>query len=128
MPLPQGSNFGVYSANVPHNPGDYYLRSVAQVTASTTQTQAGGTPLLNEVNQVASAHAADAVTLPTASPGMVVTVLLSTSSNTCKVFPAVGDTINALSKDAAITMSALTRAQFVCVAPLQWWTLPLLPS
>ncbi len=132
MSLGQGRSYGTFAANVPFGSGDYILRSCNSYTASTTQTQAGGTPLYHEINAVASAHAADAVTLPESSPGMVVTVLLTTASNTCKVFPNAGgtgtETINALTANAAITMAALTRAQFICVVAGQWWTLSLLPS
>ncbi len=128
MALGQGRTYGVYAANVRFRSGDYYLPSCDSYTASTTQTQAGGTLLNHQVNAVAAANAADAVTLPASSPGMVVTVLLTTASNTCKVFPNVGDTINALTANGAITMAALTRAEFYCVVAGQWWTLPLLPS
>ncbi len=132
MALGQGRTYGVFAANVRFRSGDYVLRSCDSYTASTTQTQAGGTPLYHEVNAVASAHASDAVTLPESSPGMVVTVLLTTASNTCKVYPNAGgtgtETINALTANASITMAALTRAEFYCVVAGQWWTLPLLPS
>ncbi len=132
MALGEGRTYGVYRANVRFRSGDYILRSVDSYTASTTQTQAGGTPLNHEVNLVASANAADAVTLPASSPGMAVTVILTSATNTCKVFPNAGgtgtETINALSANAAITMAATTRATFFCGVAGQWWTLPLLPS
>lgn len=128
MPLPMGRAYGVWAGNVNFQPGDYILRAYDSVTASTTQTQAGGTLLTAELNAVASVNAADAVRLPKAHRGMVVTVLLTTATTTCTVFPDTGDSINAIAANSGIVMAGLTRAQFCCATNSKWYTLPLLPS
>ena len=92
----------------------------------------GNTPLTGIVNIVSSAGAGYAVTLPVSAPGLAITVCNTSASNTVKVFPnAAGtttETINALSANAAITMSAATSATFVCGVAGQWYTSPRVPS
>lgn len=128
MPLNQGRAYGVYSGNVLFLPGDFHLNAVASVTASTTQTQAGGTPIVAAQNAVASVNSADAVTLPPANPGMTITILLTTSATTCGVFPAVGETINAIAANSVFTMAARTSATFMCVTAGAWLTCPRVAS
>jgi hypothetical protein len=95
----------------------------AALTASTTQTQAGGTPLTAEVNQVGtSANTNDAVTMPVAVVGMRVTVI-NNGANTIKVFPAAGANFDGGSGDAAVTQATTVNKTYVAITTLQWETL-----
>lgn len=110
------------------------LEPYQAIAANSTGTQASGTPITSGVRivTVSSGGSAYSVTLPPSVPGMRVTVVTTTATNTVAVFPNAGgtgsETINALSANGGITMAAKTRADFVCVVAGQWYTVPLLPS
>jgi hypothetical protein len=84
------------------------------ITASTTQTLAGGTALTTAVNVVAtSANAGDAVTLPALAVGQRVTVF-NNGANPIKVFPSVGTVaIDGGSAGASVTLTNAKRAVFL---------------
>lgn len=90
------------------------------VTASTTQTQAGGTKIIAAFTNISSANSSDAITLPQSAPGMVVT-FVNSSGQTINVFPFKGDTINAASKDAAVSAATATTSDYYCTKAGQWW-------
>ena len=97
------------------------VNSNGAITASTTQTQAGGTALNYGFNSVSSANASDAVTLPKAVKGTFL-VLVNHSGQTIQLFPAVGDTINAALVNAAVTVATATTSLYVCNnSATQWW-------
>lgn len=104
----------------------------AAIAANVTGTQASGTAVTASINTVSSAGSAYSVTLPVSQPGLSITIICTTGTNTVAVFPnAAGtttETINALSANAGITMSTLTSATFYCVVAGQWWTAPRVPS
>lgn len=102
--------------------------SAATVAASVTDTAIGGTPLVDTINAVTSTGASEAVTLPAATKGAIVIVILETASNAVDVFPAGTDAINALGAGVALTMAARAAALFACVANGLWLTVPNLPS
>jgi hypothetical protein len=79
--------------------------SVQSVTASTTQTQAGGTVVNGDICLVTVANANDAVTLPANLPTGTVFYLVG-GANAGRIYPPVGGTINAKSQDALETLSA----------------------
>ncbi len=131
MALGQGRAYGVLAGNVPFQEGDFHILSTASIAANSAGTQAAGTPITTQLVLVASAVSGYSVQLPPSSPGLVITVILTTASTTCVVYPALGagDQINALTAGTGgITMAATTRAQFCCGVAGRWWTLPLLPS
>lgn len=105
--------------------------SYATVAANATGTQASGTAIKSMLNAVTSAGASYSVTLPVSAPGMVITVH-NISGNTVLVFPNAGgtttETINALSANAAISLTTNTSTDFTCVVAGQWYTLPRVPS
>ena len=84
--------------------------------------------LLSQAVSVNSTGAGGAVVLPFSAPGYTIDLLQITGGNTCNVFPNVGESINAIAVNSAITMAALTRATFICVTQGTWLTNPLLPS
>lgn len=106
--------------------------SAVTVAANSGAAQVGATPLTARVNAVTSAGSAFSVLLPVSAPGLEVTVLTTTATNTVAVFPNAGgtttETINALSANAGITMLARTSTTFYCVVAGQWFTSPRIPS
>ena len=67
----------------------------AGLTASTTQTQAGGLQLLSSSNQIATvANNGDAIVLPEARVGRFCEII-NDGVNAMKIFPAVGDDLGA---------------------------------
>ncbi len=65
--------------------------NTTSITASTTQTQAGGTALVSEMNFVETvANENDAVTLTSVSNGVSVSII-NDGGNTLQIFPALGD-------------------------------------
>lgn len=97
------------------------------ITASTTQTQAGGTELNYRNYRVSTANLNDAITLPQGIPGMRM-VIQNASAVTIGVFPALGDKINAVAVNAVYAMVLATSAEFVCTARGQWITSPTVRS
>lgn len=97
------------------------------ITASTTQTQAGGTELNYRNYRISTANLNDAVTLPQGIPGMRMAIQNATAV-TAGVFPALGDKINAVAANAVYAMATLTSAEFICTARGQWITNPTVRS
>lgn len=86
------------------------------ITASTTQTQGGGTPLTEQVNIVSTvANASDAVTLASLGVGEHQDVY-NAGANAAKVFPASGYTIDGGSANASVTLTNAKRCRYTCVA------------
>lgn len=87
------------------------------ITASTTQTRAGGTALTKAINVVAtSANSGDAVTLPALTAGQRV-VIFNNGANPIKVFPnGASDQIDGGTAGASVTLTNALRCEFVCVA------------
>ena len=85
------------------------LTSTQTLTASVTQTQAGGTPITAAAVAVTTANANDAVTLPKGYTGLEI-FIANLSANTLGVFPAVDDTIFPSNQDAVITQTASKNA------------------
>lgn len=100
------------------------------IAASTTVTQAAGTPLTAELCNITST-AAGAVTLPASVPGNVITVHNLSAFNV-SVFPNAGGTgteaINGGSANAALVVAAAKSTTFTCAVPGAWWTVPRIPS
>jgi hypothetical protein len=76
---------------------------------------------INRFTTVASAN--DSAVLPASAPGMQITVVNATATNSMNVFPASGDAINALSANAAFGVAAGKTATFFCTAAGQWHTI-----
>lgn len=63
------------------------------ITAGTTQTFAGATPVLSDYTVVTTAVAADGIVLPTVAPGKVI-LIKNASANAGKVYVENGGTID----------------------------------
>lgn len=85
------------------------LFSIQTLTASTTQTQAGGTKITSAVAVVTTANADDAVTLPKGYAGLQIEVV-NLSANQLGVFPAPGDIAFPSVADAVIAQAASKNA------------------
>lgn len=81
-----------------------HLTGVAAATASTTQTQAGGTAVAAALTVATVANASDALTLPRGCPGQVIAI--KGGANAAKLFPASGGKVNNGTADAAFTLAA----------------------
>ena len=67
----------------------------AGITAGTTQTQGGATALIGDINEVSTcANVGDGVKLPTAVPGLRITVI-NNGANALAIYPATGDNAGA---------------------------------
>jgi len=102
-------------------PGDWAnavtdsLSSIQTATASTTQTQAGGTAITSAAAAVTTANANDAVRLPKGGAGLEI-FIANLSANNLGVFPAVGDTIFPSAQNAVLAQTASKNAIYKVVA------------
>ena len=87
------------------------LFSIQTATASTTQTQAGGTKITSGAAAVTTSNANDAVTLPKGYAGLEITIA-NLSANALGVFPAVGDTIFPSAVNAVLAQTASKNAVY----------------
>lgn len=81
------------------------LTSMQTATASTTQTQAGGTKITASIAAITTANADDAVTLPKGYAGAEV-FISNLSANQLGVFPAVDDIIFPSAANAVLAQAA----------------------
>ena len=82
------------------------------ITAGTTQTQAGATPLTAKTNVIGTVGTTnDGVILPVVDPLDEVFVR-NAGANTAKVYPPVGGSINGGSANAAVTLAAGASARY----------------
>lgn len=95
--------------------------SLPGITASTTQTQAGGTSLVDRHNIVSNvANANDAVTIGFgASSGRSITIV-NEGVNPLQLFPAADDDINEIGIDAAIVMQPGTTEVLWAQSAIVW--------
>jgi hypothetical protein len=85
------------------------LTSIQTITASITQTQAGGTKVTCAGAAVTTGNANDAVTLIKGYAGAEI-FIANLSANTLGVFPAVGDTIFPSAANAKLDQTASKNA------------------
>lgn len=104
---------------------DSYLNGVTAVAGGGQSTVANITTTVTRVTTVASAG--DSLTLPKAAPGLRYKIINKAASNSMNVFPLLGDTINALSVNAAFALAATKSVELISVAPGIWDTFPIAP-
>jgi hypothetical protein len=91
------------------------------ITASTTQAQGNG-PLVNERNEITvCANANDTVTLPGCRNGKRV-VVTNQGAQTARIYPASGDSINALGANNPITLAAGGSMVFEGFNDTKWYS------
>lgn len=91
------------------------------VTASTTQTQAGGTVLRAAVSRVTSANASDAVTLGFAATAGQRFTIINDSGQTIQLFPRSGDKLNDANANAAVSIADNTVSHYACPVAGLWF-------
>jgi len=95
------------------------LKTSATLTASTTQTQAGGTAIVSDITNVSTcANANDAVTLPLAVGGQVLWIF-NNGAATLQIFPGVSDNLGA-GVDTSKTLAAGKQACFISYDATNW--------
>jgi hypothetical protein len=110
---------------------DNFLTETSQfatgLTASTTQTQAGGLALTNVTNDITTvANANDAVTLPTAAANDVIKIY-NNGANVLQVFPAVSDNLGE-GVDASTTIDPGEFGVFTAKDVTNWISVISTPS
>lgn len=92
------------------------------LTASVTQTQAGGLALISSYNEIATvANLDDTVVAPTVTKGQRL-LIINNGANTLQVFPFLGDDIGA-GVDAAIFIASGAIGKFIGQTAALWDTL-----
>lgn len=98
----------------------YRRYTVTGITASTTQTQAGGTKLIGDINRVTTVvNANDAAVMPKAEKGMEI-VVENDGANTLQLFPEVGDDIDSTGVDASVTLAAGASVRYYAYDATNW--------
>ena len=101
-------DLNTYLANIKSNITTLQNQAVSNAqsaaVAATGTNQATGAPLSAGISIVSAANATKAVTLPTMSAGMTVTIYNITANEALLIFPAVGQHINtkAVNEDATL--------------------------
>ena|SRR5437867_4135541 len=91
------------------------------LTATAGGGQANALPLNYRDSRVTTvATAADSVVLPVSQAGMQLVVVNAAAANSMNVFPATGESINALAANTAFAVAAGKTAQFTCINNGQW--------
>ena len=97
---------------------------VNALTAHAGGGQAAGTPITTSIARFTTvATAGDSGLLPVSAGGLQITVSNAAASNSMNVFPATGETINALGANAAFALAAGKTATFFCSVAGQWHAL-----
>lgn len=95
------------------------------ITASTTQTQVGGTVLLANISRITVANASDAVTLGFAAVPGAQFQIINDSGQTFQLFPKLGDKLNDAAVNAAITIADNTSSIYGCPVAGNWFGGPV---
>jgi len=103
------------------------VRVPVAAVAATGSTQSNAAALSEGLNVVSAADGTKGVVLPTAVAGMVV-IVKNTAGAALKIYPATGGTVNALSANAAYSITNLTSTLLVASSATQWYSVPLVAS
>jgi len=109
--------------NIGLAPGGLFFESFTDgIVAGATQTQAGATPLVSEVNRIAtSATSGNGVMLPSSSPGLSVMVI-NHGGTPVQVYGAGSDTIDDQAASAGVTQMQGSVAFYICATPGAWYS------
>jgi hypothetical protein len=109
-------------ANINLNAGGFLLKSVQTAISAAGNVQGNATALSNSINIVSTVSVGNGVRLPTAITGMEVKII-NLSANSLAVYPATNGIINALAANAAFTLGANSRLEFIATSTTQWYTM-----
>jgi hypothetical protein len=102
--------------------GAFFDASVNAAVSAAGTAQGNATVIATEIAVITSCASGAGVALPTGLAGIRVT-LINTTANACLVYPASGGTINSLAQNAAFSLAAGGRLDYVCTSATQWYTL-----
>ncbi len=102
--------------------GAFQTVSSGAVTASTTHTQAGATPILQMQVGVTVGNAADSVLLPPAKAGMEVTLANLSATLAMQVYASGSDTIGGTAGSTGVSQAATTLTIYYCFTTGAWLT------
>lgn len=98
----------------------WIYRTSAELTASTTQSQAGGTPISAEVNLLSTvANANDAVTLPPGKAGDHI-LIYNNSGTAAQLYPASGERIDGVAVNGGRSLGGNATYDLWCVKDGIW--------
>jgi len=97
-----------------------YSSITASITASTTQTQAGGTALTAEINAVSVCdNTNDTVVLPEAQAGKHC-YISNRGAQVLQIFPAVSDNIDNLTVNVPVTLAVGSKVHYFAINSVSW--------
>lgn len=102
--------------------GAFATFATGSITASTTHTQVGATPILTMNVAVTTSNASDAVVLPPATSGMEVTIVNLSAVNAMQVFGSGTDTINGTAGATGVSQAANAVTIYFCFVAGAWVT------
>ena len=105
--------------------GGLYLKSAT--VAATGSTQANAAAVSDGFTLVSAADGTKGIVLPAAIAGRTV-ILKNGAAAILKVWPAVGDAINAIAVDSNYVLAANTSSLLVAYDSTTWYSVPLLAS
>ncbi len=120
-----GSSAGAGTFTTLASTGDLYIKSATVAAAGSTQANAAA--LAGGFSLVSAADGTKGVLLPPAADGRVV-IVKNNAAAVLKVWPSVGDGINAVAVDSNFTMASLTSCMYVAYDATTWYTVPLVAS
>ena len=121
----QNLGLGITENIAPSYPyAGFLFQGFSVITASTTHTQAGATPITSTLVQVTNGNASDAVLLPPATPGLEITIK-NNSANSLQVYASGSDTIQLLNAGAVAGSTGVAHAlgaaiSYFCFVTGQW--------
>jgi hypothetical protein len=102
--------------------GAFETVSSAVVTASTTHTQGGATPITTMQVGVTTNNASDAVVLPPSQAGMSIAVVNLSGANAMQVYASGSDTINGTAGSTGVAQAANAVTLYLCFQTSKWVT------
>ena len=102
--------------------GGFVSFGVTTAITAAGSTQGTATALTRPINVVSTVSASTGVILPTVPAGARI-IIMNTSGTALNVYPPSGALINSAATNAAYSMPAGTRLEFVSVSATQWYTL-----
>ena len=119
IPLIEVVDTGVVKFN---STGGFVAYGVSPAVTAAGSSQAGATALTRPISAVSTVSAGQGVVLPSATPGMRLLVL-NISGTALNVYPASGAQINALGTNAAYSLAAGAKLDYVAITATQWYSL-----
>ena len=105
--------------------GNLFIKSATVAAAGSAQGNAAA--VTSGFTLVSAADGTKGVVLPAASAGLVC-IIKNNAAAALKIYPASGDAINALSPDAAYSITNVTSTILVAYDSTTWYSVPLVAS